>query len=434
MDVPSPVGSLLPEVSPWSSLMGGGSQHQDLPVETIEADNEASRNASHMSEDEPPQDPPSDTLEADNEASRSASHMSEDEPPQEYRSPSPCLIRVYEYLGEKYCGQTDAFIIASDASNILKEADPPIPCLLWGFMLENIFEHVHDAFKPLSIDLVIEDEQMTDAIETLRKAGFRDHDNYPGCPYNEGACPGNELKPVHVFHLFDLFSHRAVAETHGVTKGSQQHHDLRLHRKSNVLWRLPKFTVQTEANEADENFMLTLDRRLRWKGVHRPKNKDHPPTKNPLVIPTPARYAEALIYLKARDEHFNICEIDWDVILTEHFGTYLYVAEYGDLFDLDANQKTLSETCREWWEACRTATYTGESSIKARRRLEKELSREFAALYPGRSDEPKPIPFEGHGEQSSRQQMSPSPLFSYSTEEIFPLSESDKALDTEASV
>lgn len=275
---------------------------------------------------------------------------------------------------------------------------------------------------------------MTDAIETLRKAGFRDHDNYPGCPYNEGACPGNELKPVHVFHLFDLFSHRAVAETHGVTKGSQQHHDLRLHRKSNVLWRLPNFTVQTEANEADENFMLTLDRRLRWKGVHRPKNKDHPPTKNPLVIPTPARYAEALIYLKARDEHFNKCEIDWDEILTEHFRTYLYVAEYGDLFDLDANQKTLSETCREWWEACRTASYTGESSIKARKRLEKELSREFAALYPGRSDEPKPIPFEGHGEQSSRQQMSPSPLFSYSTEEIFPLSESDKALDTEASV
>lgn len=169
MDVPSPVGSLLPEVSPWSSLMGGGSQHQDLPVETIEADNEASRNPCPMSQDEPPQDPPSDTLEADNEASRSASHMSEDEPPQEYRSPSPCLIRVYEYLGEKYCGQTDAFIIASDASNILKEADPPIPCVLWGFMLENIFEHIHDAFVRLIhiISYAVQDLVLTNEAETI---------------------------------------------------------------------------------------------------------------------------------------------------------------------------------------------------------------------------------------------------------------------------
>lgn len=166
MEVPSPVGSLLPEVSPWSSLMGGGSQHQDLPVETIEADNEASRNASHMSEDEPPQDPPSDTLEADNEASRSASHMGEDS---EYRSPSPCLIRVYEYLGEEYCGQTDAFIIASDASNILKEADPPIPCVLWGFMLENIFEHIHDAFVRLIhiISYAVQDLVLTNEAETI---------------------------------------------------------------------------------------------------------------------------------------------------------------------------------------------------------------------------------------------------------------------------
>ena len=272
---------------------------------------------------------------------------------------------------------------------------------------------------------------MKDAIEILRKAGFKDDDNYPGCPYNGGACPVNELKPVHVFHLFDSFSHTRLEEFLNVTKGPQLHHDLRLHCKSNVYWKLPKFTVQMEANEADENFMLSLDRRLRWEGVHRPSVKDHPPTKNPLVLPTPARFAEALVYLKVRDEHFKITEIDWEEILKENFKPILYVAHYGAVFELDAKRKTLSETCREWWESCRTGEYTSITSTKLLDKLEKEIRVEM-----GVSGEPEPIPLDSHWGQENppNNRTSVSPRAPYSTDDEagpFRMSESDRAVDTD---
>ncbi|GFN14132.1 similar to An13g01740 [Aspergillus tubingensis] len=371
--------------------------------------------------------------EADNEASSLLhSRMSDDDPPEEYRPPGQYTITSYEYQGDEYHGQTDTFIIGSDASNILKEADPPIPCVLWGIMLRYIFEHeINDSSIPTSVDLVVEDEQVKDAIEILRKAGFKDDDNYPGCPYNGGACPVNELKPVHVFHLFDSFSHTRLEELANVTKGPQLHHDLRLHCKSNVYWKLPKFTVQTEANEADENFMLSLDRRLRWEGVHRPNVKDHPPTKNPLVLPTPARFAEALVYLKVRDEHFKITEIDWEEILKEHFKPILYVAHYGAVFELDAKRKTLSETCREWWESCRTGEYTSITSTKLLDKLEKEIRVEM-----GVSGEPEPIPLDSHWGQENPpdNRTSVSPRAPYSTDDEagpFRMSESDRAVDTD---
>ncbi|RAH59709.1 hypothetical protein BO85DRAFT_510679 [Aspergillus piperis CBS 112811] len=398
----------------------------DKPSATSWDSNEMSPSSIFFTEDHPSHQPTSVAFDADNDADNEAdneassllhSRTSEDDTTEEHRPPGQYTITSYEYHGE---------------DNILKEADPPIPCVLWGIMIRYIFEHeINDSSIPISVDLVVEDEQVEDAIETLRKAGFKDDDNYPGCPYNGGACPVNELKPVHVFHLFDSFSHTRLEEKAGVKKGPQLHHDLRLHCKSNVYWKLPKFTMQTEANEADESFMLTLDRRLREEGVHRPNVKDYPPTKNPLVLPTPARFAEALVYLKVRNEHFKTNEIWWEEYLEEHFKTYLYVAPYGDLFDLDAKQRTLSETCRRWWETCRTGEYTSIPSSKLLDELEKEIRLEM-----GVSGEPEPIPLDSHWGQENppENRTSISPRAPYSTDDEagpFRMSESDRAVDTD---
>ncbi|GKZ26784.1 hypothetical protein AbraCBS73388_003168 [Aspergillus brasiliensis] len=402
-NVPSPSGSLLSDASPSSIFF-----KEDTPPQGLPSERDASPSASLMGDTMSLKKAPSETLEADNEASPGPSLMTESSSSYVYRPPSPCWKREYDYLGERYDGQTDTFIIASNASHLLKEADPPIPCVLWGIILQTIFEDYRQENEILSIDLVVEDEQIKAAIETLRKAGFRDEDKYPGCPYSEGAYPDNELKPFHVFHLFDLFAEREMNLYHGY-RGPRQHHDLRIHRKSDVLWRLPKFTVQTEINEEDENFMPTLDHRLHSEGVHRPRN--HPPTRNPLILPTPARLAEALINLKK----------------------FFYVGRYGDLFKLDPKKKTLSETCREWWESCRLTEYKSDESTKLREKLEKELSREVTASIPatGVPDEPETKPLSGHWGRPA-QQSSPSILSANATDsdDIFPFSESDKAIDS----
>ncbi|GKZ50920.1 hypothetical protein AbraIFM66951_004615 [Aspergillus brasiliensis] len=369
-NVPSPSGSLLSDASPSSIFF-----KEDTPPQGLPSERDASPSASLMGDTMSLKKAPSETLEADNEA-----------------SPGPSLMTE-----------------TSNASHLLKEADPPIPCVLWGIILQTIFEDYRQENQEiLSIDLVVEDEQIKAAIETLRKAGFRDEDKYPGCPYSEGAYPDNELKPFHVFHLFDLFAEREMNLYHGY-RGPRQHHDLRIHRKSDVLWRLPKFTVQTEINEEDENFMPTLDHRLHSEGVHRPRN--HPPTRNPLILPTPARLAEALINLKK----------------------FFYVGRYGDLFKLDPKKKTLSETCREWWESCRLTEYKSDESTKLREKLEKELSREVTASIPatGVPDEPETKPLSGHWGRPA-QQSSPSILSANATDsdDIFPFSESDKAIDS----
>lgn len=103
-----------------------------------------------FTEDHPSHQPISVASDADNDADNEAdneassllhSRTSEDDTTEEHRPPGQYTITSYEYLGEEYHGQTLPFIIASDASNILKEADPPIPCVLWGIIIRSIFEH-----------------------------------------------------------------------------------------------------------------------------------------------------------------------------------------------------------------------------------------------------------------------------------------------------
>lgn len=123
------------EMSPSSIFFEEGHpSHHPISVAS-DADTEADTEAGNEADTEAGN-------EADNEASSLLhSHMSDDDPPEEYRPPGQYTITSYEYQGDEYHGQTDTFIIGSDASNILKEADPPIPCVLWGIMLRYIFEH-----------------------------------------------------------------------------------------------------------------------------------------------------------------------------------------------------------------------------------------------------------------------------------------------------
>ncbi|PKY04087.1 hypothetical protein P168DRAFT_281738 [Aspergillus campestris IBT 28561] len=224
----------------------------------------------------------------------------------------------------KYIDQPLSYKLAMEVGELLRQAQ--IPHILWG---EKMFDLLLLNSNVGTLDFVIPDHQMDNAIHVLRDAEFQDEIETlqnKNCRWLKDK--QESIRPVQPWpsHWFHLDPEPACNDTYcqshcgrSVRLYLRCHADLVLHRKSDCLWSLPGFTLD-DPHYDDPNYMLANDRRLPESEPGDLGRVSKPNCR--LQILTPARYIESIITLRARDWLTTDQGEHWYKILLRIFNTH----------------------------------------------------------------------------------------------------------------
>ncbi|OJJ30458.1 hypothetical protein ASPWEDRAFT_32634 [Aspergillus wentii DTO 134E9] len=202
--------------------------------------------------------------------------------------------------------------LAAETAEVLDEAK--IPYVLWGYLA---VAFAGENLPTKEIELVIPDEHLQAATETLAQAGYHVHFHTDGMD--------------DFFGLLSLF------------------------KKSTTLWWLPEFP-QGLAPADDPHFMLSTDRRLPsriYRGPSGPWTELYP-----IKIMNPDILTEAVILLLLRDlDKPNGLDLGWRFLLTRLMDTL-------DRSHAGAEvPKTLRPRFRPFWESYNRRVQNGNRNI-----------------------------------------------------------------------
>ena len=268
--------------------------------------------------------------------------------------------------GFKYTNQPLSYKLAMQVGDLLRQAQ--IPHVLWGdkmFDLLLLNQNVEASTQTntfilqtltltQTLDFVIPDHLMDNAIRVLREADFQDkieslqNKNCRWLKNKQETVRPLTPWPYHWFHLDpEPPCKDAYCQGHcgrSVRLYLRCHADLVLHRKSDCLWSFPDFTIKSP-DYNNPNYMLANDPRL-------PETEPGDLGRIPdpdcrLQILTPARYIESIIALRARDWLTTDQGEHWYRILLRIFNTHKNRPIPGRCALL--GPLLLREPFRKWW-------------------------------------------------------------------------------------
>ncbi|PLB36396.1 uncharacterized protein BDW47DRAFT_118859 [Aspergillus candidus] len=224
----------------------------------------------------------------------------------------------------KYTDQPLSYKLAMQVGDLLRQAQ--IPHILWG---EKMFDLLLLNSNVGTLDFVITDHHMDNAIHILRDAEFQDEVETlqnKNCRWLKDK--QENIRPLQPWpsHWFHLDPKPACKDTYcqghcgrSVRLYLRCHADLVLHRKSDCLWSFPDFTLD-DPDYNNPNYMLANDRRL---PESEPEDLGRISAPNcRLQILTPACYIESIITLRARDWLATDQGEHWYKILLRIFNTH----------------------------------------------------------------------------------------------------------------
>ncbi|PWY77291.1 hypothetical protein BO94DRAFT_588624 [Aspergillus sclerotioniger CBS 115572] len=263
----------------------------------------------------------------------------------------------YTFYGNSRHRIALSYTLASEVSGILRHHE--IPCMLIGDLLFRVLGYKG---SNKHLDLAVEDFHLEQAIAILRDNGYDDSFHQKCTTIDEERQKQYEahMKPAHWFHLYDrtpVHSYRLTGHDFSIPLQStaKEHVDLRLYRMSEYFWVLPNIPLAVDWVPNDRNYIQTDDPRLPVRAPHKePDFGAFPPHIPAVIMPSPARVIEAIIWLKARDSKLCCRGRCWNLM----FAYVMYIgrkANYvdipppisGPLYDIDAFEQVF----HEWWRS-----------------------------------------------------------------------------------